>query len=60
MFIVADLVSLNNSTNRRYLATFIFVIRVIHRLILSELHLVVFGTMTISSDKRTIDISDTL
>ena len=31
-----------------------------HRLISSELHLSVFGTKTISSDKRTIDISDTL
>ena len=31
-----------------------------HRLISVELHLSVFGTETISSDKRSIDISDTL
>ena len=31
-----------------------------HRLVSSELHLSAFGTETISSDKRTIDISETL
>ena len=32
----------------------------VHRLISSELHVSVLGTKTISSDKETMDISDTL
>ena len=36
------------------------VIVTVHRLISSELFLSGFGTETISSDKRSIDISDTL
>ena len=45
----------------RVSATFAFVYRVncVHRLILPDLHLSVFGTETFSSDKRLIDISDT-
>ena len=42
--------------------TLVFVTRVncVHRLISHDLHLTVFGTETISSDKRSTDISVTL
>ena len=41
--------ALNNRTNRRDSATFVYCV---HRLISTELHLSVFGTETISSDKK--------
>ena len=45
------------------MAIFVFVtmeVVTVHLLISSELYLSGFGTETISSDKRSIDISDTL
>ena len=58
---VRSCAALGNRGNRRDSATFVFVTRVIvWSLISSELHLSVFGTETISSDNRSIDISDTL
>ena len=57
---VRSCAALNNHTNRRDSSTFVFVTRVIEYIVSSELHLSVFGTETISSDKRPIDISDTL
>ena len=49
--------ALNNRTNRRDSVAFVFVTRVFVYIVF---HLVVFGTETISSDKRSMDISDTL
>ena len=49
----------NNRTNRRDSSTFVFVTRV-HVIVYVEGHLSVFGTEMINSDKRSIDISDTL
>ena len=60
---VRSFAALTKCTNKRDSATFVFVSRItvyIYSLISSELHLSVFGSETINSDKRSIYISNTL